>query len=136
MGHSMPWNERALVEYEFHYGTRQRKAVGRLGFPERDKAYEGEWVCSFQIEGLKDSRVHRARGADGLQALTIATMAVRSSLDRLRMITVDKESYEVVFPRHVPFCFGVEFHHQLCEMVDRCVTQRQISRRRRKRNSP
>lgn len=29
-----------------------------------------------------------------------------------------------------------EFHRQLCEMVDKCVTQRQISRLRRKRNSP
>lgn len=133
----MPWNERALIEYEFNYGKYQRKAVARLGFPERDEVYEDEWVCSFQIEGLKDGRVRRARGADGLQALTIASMAVRSSLDRLKMIRVDKEPYEVVFPRYLPFCLGAEFHRQLCEMVDERITRkkRQIARRRSQRNS-
>jgi len=133
----MLWNERALIEYEFHYGVKQRKAVARLGFPERDDAFDGEWVCSFQIEGLKDSKVRRARGMDGLQALTIASMAVRGALDRLRTIKVDKEPYEVIFPRYLPFCYGAEFHRKLCEMVDKCVTQkkRQISKRRRQRNS-
>lgn len=133
----MPWNERALVEYEFHYGKRKRRAVARLGFPERDETHEDEWVCSFQIEGLRDSSVRRARGVDGLQALTIATMAVRGSLDRLKMISFEKESYEVVFPRYLPFCFGVDFHRQLCEIVDKCVTQkkRQISRLRSRRKS-
>ncbi|WP_422678709.1 DUF6968 family protein [Bradyrhizobium ottawaense] len=132
----MLWNERALIEYEFNYGRQQRKAVARLGFPERDNAFEDEWVCSFQIEGLKDGRVRRARGADGLQALTIASMAVRGLLDRLKMIRVENEPYEVVFPRYLPFCFGVEFHRQLCQMVDECVTRkkRQISRRRSRRN--
>jgi len=133
----MTWNERALIEYEFNYGKLQRKAVARLGFPERDETYEDEWACSFQIEGFKDSRVRRARGVDGLQALTIASMAVRASLDRLKMIKFEKESYEVVFPRYLPFCFGVDFHRQLCRMVDECVTQkkRQISRLRRQRKS-
>jgi len=134
----MPWNERALVEYEFYYGAaNQRKAVARLGFPERDDAYDDEWVCSFQIEGLKDSKVRRARGMDGLQALTIASMAVRSSLDRLKTIKVDREPYQAVFPRYLPFCYGVEFHQKLCEMVDKCTTlkKRRISRRRRQRSS-
>ena len=137
MASSMPWNERALIEYEFHFGKQQRKAVARLGFPERDEVYKDEWICSFQIEGLKGSRVRRARGADGLQALTIASMAVRESLDRLKMIRAEKEPYEVVFPRYLPFCFGVDFHRQLCEIVDKCVTQkkRHISSRRSQRKS-
>jgi len=64
-------------------------------------------------------------------------MAVRGSLDRLKMISFEKESYEVVFPRYLPFCFGVDFHRQLCEIVDKCVTQkkRQISRLRSRRKS-
>ena len=82
----MLWNERSLLEYEFRFGVKQRPAIARLGFPQPDETHRGEWVCSFQIEGLKDSQIRRARGEDGLQALTIASMAVRASLDRLRGI--------------------------------------------------
>ena len=134
---AMLWNERSLVEYHFLYGAKRRKAVARLGFPEHDESHDGEWVCSFQIEGVKGSTVRRARGMDGLQALTIASMAIRGSLDRLRAIESAGEPYEVVFPRYLPFCYGLEFHRQLCAMVDKSVKQktRQIARRRSRRSS-
>lgn len=128
----MQWNERALIEYEFNYGKGQRKAVARLGFPECDAAYSDEWVCSFQIEGLKDGKVSRARGADGLQALTIACMAIRAALDRLKMIKAQGAPYEVVFPRYLPFCLGVEFHRNLCQVVDARIAlkKKQLAKRR------
>ena len=55
------WSEPVLVEYEFRYGAKQREAVARLGFPRLDKDNPGEWICPFQIHGLKDDLLRWAR---------------------------------------------------------------------------
>ena len=74
----MPWDEPCLVQYEFRHGVKERPAIARLGFPRLDEKHPGEWICSFQIEGLEDGQVRRARGNDGLLALTIASAAIRA----------------------------------------------------------
>lgn len=131
----MEWSEPSLVEYEFRFGVKQRAAVARLGFPRLDEVHRDEWVCSFQIDGLKDNRIRAARGTDGLLALTIAASAIRKSLDRLKSVSSDVVPHEVVFPRFVPFCLGVEFHRSLCKILDAEVKKknRQLSRRRLRR---
>jgi len=127
----MPWDEPCLVQYQFRYGAKEWPAVARLGFPQPDEAHPGEWICSFQIEGHKDGQVRRARGNDGLLALTIASAAIRASLDRLRKIHFDGISYEFIFPRYVPDCYGLKFHRKLCKLVDTELKKknRQIRRR-------
>ena len=127
----MSWDEPCLVQYEFRYGVKERPAVARLGFPRPDEARSGEWICSFQIEGLKDDKVRRARSNDGLQSLTIASMAIRASLDRVKIIRFDGLSYEIVFPRYLPFCFGLEFHRKLCRLVDDELKKKNRQLRRR-----
>jgi|GEM_PF-2860434 len=131
----MSWDEPCLMQYEFRYGVKERPAVARLGFPRPDAARPGDWICSFQIEGLKDDKIRKARSDDGLHALTIASMAIRASLDRLRTIRVDGMAYEIVFPRYLPFCLGLEFHRKLCKLVDAELKKknRQIRRRWRRR---
>ena len=126
----MEWNEPSLIEYEFRFGVKRRPALARLGFP-RLREGDREWSCAFQIEGLKESKIRLARGEDELQALTIASSVVRKSLDRLKMIETDAEPYEIVFPRYLPFCAGLEFHRKLCKLVDVEIKkkQRQLSRR-------
>jgi hypothetical protein len=134
VGEEMTWSEPALVEYPFRFGAKQRSAMARLGFP-RLREGDSEWSCAFQIEGWKDDRVRLARGVDGLQALTIASTVIRKSLDRLKDVVSDVTPYEVIFPRYVPFCLGIEHHRKLCNILDAEVKkkQRQLSRRRLKR---
>lgn len=125
------------MEYEFRFGARQRPAAARLGFP-RLREGDREWSCAFQIQGLKDGRIRLARGSDGLQALTIASTVIRKSLDRLKNVVSDAEPYETIFPRYVPFCHGLEYHRNLCKILDAEIKkkERQIARRLRGRRKP
>jgi hypothetical protein len=133
----MEWSEPSLIEYEFKFGAKRSTGIARLGFP-RLREGDREWSCACQIQGLKDGKILLVRGADGLQALAIASSYIRKSLDRLRMVGDDVVPHEIVFPRYVPFCLGVEHHRKLCKIVDDEVKkkQRQLSRRRRARKRP
>ena len=133
----MEWKEPCLVQYEFRFGAKQRTAVARLGFPRPDEKYPDVWVCSFQIQGLKDGRVRGARGADGLQSLTIAASVIRKSLDRLKIVSNDVVPHEIIFPRYVPFCAGLEFHRKLCKLLDLEIKkkERQLARRNARKKS-
>lgn len=126
----MTSSEPYLLQYPFRFGAKQREAEARLGFPRSDEVHPGEWVCSFQLYGLKDDRIRAARGADGLQALMIASGAIRKSLDRLEDINSDAGSYEIVFPRYVPFCCGLDFHRKLCGLMDAEIARKQEAKRR------
>jgi hypothetical protein len=129
---STPWSEPLLVQYEFRYGAKQREAVARLGFPRLDESNPGEWICPFQIHGLKDGLLRWARSNDGLLSLTIASSFIRRSLDRLKDVSSDIVPYWVVFPRQVPFCYGPEFHWHLCKLLDAEIKKksRQLKDRR------
>jgi hypothetical protein len=128
------WSEPSLIEYEFKFGAKRRTGIARLGFP-RLREGDREWSCACQIEGLKDGEIRLVRGADGLQALTIASSFIRKVLDRLKIVGAEVVPHEIVFPRYVPFCLGVEHHRHLCKILDAEVKkkERQLSRRRRAR---
>ena len=134
---STRWSEPILVQYEFRYGAKQRKAVARLGFPRLDESNPGEWICPFQVHGLKDDLLRWARSNDGLLSLTIASSFIRSSLDRLKDVSSDVVPYWVVFPRQVPFCYGPEFHWHLCKILDSEIKKKgkQLARRIARRKS-
>lgn len=125
------WSEPVLVQYQFRYGAKRREAVARLGFPRLDESNPGEWICPFQIHGLKDDLLRWARSNDGLLSLTIASSFIRRSLDRLKDVSSDIVPYWVVFPRQVPFCYGPEFHWHLCKILDAEIKKkgRQLDRR-------
>lgn len=131
------WSEPILVQYEFRYGVKQREAVARLGFPRLDESNPGEWICPFQIQGLKDDLLRWARSNDGLLSLTIASSFIRRSLDRLKDVNSDVVPYWVVFPRQVPFCYGPEFHWHLCKILDSEIKKKgkQLERRHARRKS-
>ena len=131
------WKEDVLVRYPFRYGDKDYAGEARLGFPRPDLAYPDEWVCSFQVQGVGDDKIHLARGEDGLQAIVIASEAVRKSLDRLKNVNSEMEPYEFVFPRYLPFCLGLEFHRRLCKLIDVEVKteQQKLAGRRRSRKS-
>ncbi len=131
----MEWNEPCLVRYDFRFGAKRRPAIARLGYPRPDQKHAREWVCAFQIQGLKDSRIRLARGEDGLQALTIASTVIRTSLNRLKTIDPAVLRHEFVFPRYLPFCYGLEFHRKLCKIVDAEIKKKdkQLSKRVRPR---
>ena len=134
----MEWSEPSLVQYEFQFGAKRQAAVARLGFPRPDEAYPGEWVCSFQIQGMKDNEIRRARADNGLLALTIAASIIRESLDHLGFVGAHVVPYEIIFPRLVPYSYGSEFHWKLCKILDTEIEkkQRQISERHRPRKKP
>ena len=127
----MEWSEPWLVAYDFRFGAKQRPVTARLGFP-RLREGDREWSCAFQIEGLKDDRIRLARAEDGLFALVIANTVIRKSLDRLKNVVSDVAPHETLFHRFIPFCYGLEYHHHLCKILDAEMKKkdRQISRRR------
>lgn len=133
----MEWSEPSLVEYEFKFGAKRHAGIARLGFP-RLREGDREWSCACQIQGLKDGKILLVRGADGLQALTIAGDYIRRSLDRLKIVGADVVPHEIIFPRYVPFCLGLEHHRKLCKILDAEVKkkQRQLARRQRSRKRP
>lgn len=53
-------------------------AVVRIGRPYR--VDEGEWACSFQVQGAGDERVLTAYGYDGVQALRLCFEMIRAEL--------------------------------------------------------
>lgn len=77
--------------------AKQSGAVTRLGFPHLDAEHPGEWVCPFQINGLKDDRARLAHSNDGLQSLTIASNFIRTSLDRLDDVNPDDAPHWAAF---------------------------------------
>jgi hypothetical protein len=90
----MDWNEPTLVERGYRIGPDQIAVTVRLGFP-RSTEREDEWACSFQLSGSDDGRVRVARGADGLEALTIAASAIRQWLDDAGSVTSTEIPYEI-----------------------------------------
>jgi hypothetical protein len=84
------------------------------------------------VSGRWRGKTQVAHGVDGLQALTIAATTIRKSLDKMGNVRSDSEPYEVIFPRYVPFDYGLEFHHHLCGVLDREINtkERQLTRRR------
>jgi hypothetical protein len=62
-----------------------------------------DWVCPFRIEGLGEPADAQAHGIDALQALQLASTAIRGALERsgapLRWL--DSEFWEAGFPRPV-----------------------------------
>ena len=89
----MNWNEPALVERAYRIGPDQVAVTVRLGFP-RPTDRQDEWACSFQLFGWHDSAVQVARGADGLEALTIAASAIRRRLDDAGNVSSTEVPYE------------------------------------------
>lgn len=53
-------------------------AVVRIGKPIR--IADGEWGCSFQVQGTGDERVLTAYGYDGVQALTLCLEMIQAEL--------------------------------------------------------
>jgi len=121
----MDWSEPVLVEREYLIGDDRVRLVARLGFP-RPTEREKEWACSFQLHGWKDSHSQVAHGVDGLQALTNAAAAIRRWLDEMSNVSSDEDTpYEVVFPRYVPFCYGLELHRHLCSVLDEEIKKKE-----------
>jgi hypothetical protein len=128
-----------LLEYEFKAGKNQKTRFARLGFPRPIK--DDEWVCSFQLEGWKEGKIKAAHGVDGLQALLIASDAIRRALEKMKGVTPCGDSFEFVFPRIVPSSYGPDFHWHLCGILDkeiakkeRQLSRRRLARKRRKQN--
>ena len=117
---TVDWNGPVLIERDYWIGNDQIAITVRLGFP-RQAERSDEWACSFQLFGWGDSQVKVARGSDGLQALTIATEAIRQRLDDAGNVTSSSDvPYEFVFPRYVPFAHGLEYHRNSAD----CWTRR------------
>jgi hypothetical protein len=125
----MEWSEPSLVEYEFQFGAKRCAGLARLGFP-RLREGDREWSCAFQIQGLEDSGIRFARDVDGLQALTIAMTEIRKSLDRLEPVGPNGEAHEFVFPRVVPVSYELEFHRNLCKIIDTEIEKKERQLRR------
>lgn len=109
-----PIAERALV-----HGRKKRQLTVRIGAPKR--AEDVDWVCPYQIAGLRDSRVDAAYGVDALQALMMALEGIRVRLEKAGggCTWVGGEEGDAGFPRLVPSYFGAAFATRINQQIDR-----------------
>jgi hypothetical protein len=119
-----------LLECEYFVGPQRKSISIKLGLPRPSKY--GDWECEFQFVGLRNNRVHRIYGVDGLQAITLAASTIRAELDSLKDVTSDTEPYECVFPEYVPTSYGLKFNRYLCDILRKEIEKKnkQLSRRR------
>ena len=52
----------------------------RIGVPIQEVGGNGDWMCSYQIEGIGDGRSRVSMGVDAIQALSLAMIYVSTSL--------------------------------------------------------
>jgi hypothetical protein len=127
----MEWTGPSLVEHKLTTKAGNKDVIARLGFPHPSDKAPNEWACDFQLAGWKDGRIRVAYGVDGMQALVIAASEMRRSLDDIKGLLQGDEAHDLVFPRFVPISYGLEFHRQLCAMLDEEIEkkEREIERR-------
>jgi len=110
---------RPIAERALACGKRKRQLTVRIGAPK--KAEDVDWVCPYQIAGLRDSRVEAAYGVDALQALMMALEKIRVRLERAggNCTWVGGEEGDAGFPRLVPSYFGAAFATRINRQIDR-----------------
>ena len=110
-----PIAERVLVRA----GRRKGQLTVRLGAPK--KAQDVDWVCPYQIVGLRDSKVGTAYGVDALQALMMALEKIRVRLEKAGSgyTWLGGEEGDAGFPRLVPIYFGAAFATRINQQIDR-----------------
>ncbi|MDI6760533.1 MAG: hypothetical protein QMD05_06870 [Candidatus Brocadiaceae bacterium] len=116
-----PICERKLIEIE--NGSKKKAVTVRLGRPK--KLQKDEWICTFQISGLEDSRVQHAYGTDGFQSLIMALEGIRVALEKSgkNFLWEGGEKGDTGFPRFVPMFFGLEFSQRIGHLIDQEVNQ-------------
>lgn len=93
-----------------------RQVFAEIGMPER--ADGGAWRCAFFVRGIHQEPKY-AFGIDGFQALTLAIMGLRATL----------EASDVVFTQEgaepgnhgVPPIVPTEYGREFCERVERFI---------------
>jgi hypothetical protein len=84
------------------------------------------------LDGLGDDRIHVAHGIDGLQALIVAATTLRQWLDAAGDVdSGDEAPYEFVFPRYVPFSHALDYHRNLCRVLDAEIEKKEQEIHRR-----
>lgn len=99
-------------------GDADRSVVVTIGTPCPDP--EGDWKCSFHVEGLDDSATRDAHGIDALDALLNAIAGARVVLDAssLALSWEGGEPGDTGIPRMVPRFYGWELARQLEEYIE------------------
>ena len=68
-----------IAERRFHLrGPARREVVVRIGAPEKDKR---DFRCPFQVVGLSDNSVQYSHGIDSFQALYLAFVGARRTVE-------------------------------------------------------
>jgi hypothetical protein len=74
------WIGRVAASRTLERGTKNARPVRvRVGHARR--APEGDWECRYEIVGIGKPRRMRVFGVDGLQAMPLAMVALRSDLE-------------------------------------------------------
>jgi hypothetical protein len=112
-----------IAERELICERMKRIVRVRLGAPR--KAADIDWLCPYQIAGLKKSRVEAAYGVDAFQALMMALEGIRVRLQQADVICtwVGGEKGDSGFPRFVPAFFGATFSARFNRQIDRELTR-------------
>jgi hypothetical protein len=85
---------------------------------------EGDWECTYTIDGLDIPHVGSAKGIDSVQALTMALEGIRVVLERSgKSFSWEGGDGDAGFPRFVPMAFGSEFSAALNRTIDQEVVK-------------
>jgi hypothetical protein len=122
-----------ICEMEFATIGANRKATVRLWRPVFDKIKD-VWFCWSEIVGLEEGELKRAYGSDPFQAIILSLTRFRLIFERQGedFATSDGCSYYVVFPKFVPWVYGLDVYRELCATVDERVQEIEDERTRRR----
>jgi hypothetical protein len=118
--------EQILYESSFERPTKTSVVTVRITVPRQEG--DSKWVCSFQLVGVGEDQPHRVTGSDSLQCVKIASEFIRRCLSPLNVLEVETKSPpEVIFPRHIPISYGLDFQKYLEAKLDLEVARKELS---------
>ena len=98
-----------------------RAVIVTIGKPHPDP--DGDWACTFRVDGIAGSRGTDAHGIDGLQALLNAIEGARVALSAsgMSLSWEGGEPGDTGIPRTVPMFYGRSFAEGIERYIDQQV---------------
>lgn len=99
------------------YEAGARKLTATIYRPKKSRAPQEGWIAEFRIAGLPKQISGSVVGIDSLQALQLATQAIRFHLETLKKVSWLGQEATTGIPREIPWTYGLEFSKRAEQLV-------------------